>query len=125
MDRNLSAALRSYTRYDTRLTGAMVEEHFNHYKDSPLIHSVDAFICSFPASMCQLWIPFNKTIIFLPAHRYNLGRCTQDEWKELDDDLLRLAGSTNPKHVIGAADSYDLEYLQHYTGLKGGSWVPL
>ena len=50
-----------------------ITENYNHYKKSAIINQVDAFICEFPASMCQLWIPFNKTIIFLAAHRYNIG----------------------------------------------------
>ena len=28
--------------------------------------TVDAFICQFPSSLCEVFIPFNKTIVFLP-----------------------------------------------------------
>ena len=36
----------------------------------------------------------NKSIIFLPAHRYNLGRCSVKEWKKLDEDILKLSESS-------------------------------
>jgi len=55
------------------------------------VQKIDAFICTFPASMCQLWLAMNKSIVFLPAHRYNLGRCTPEDWHHLDNDLYKMA----------------------------------
>ena len=52
----------------------------------------------------------------MPAHRYNLGRCTPSEWQLLDKQLRALAESED--NVIGAVSRYDAEYLQYYTGLK-------
>jgi len=59
---------------------------------------------------------FNKTIIFIPAHRYNMGRCTITETIRLNEHLNMLASMESPKHVISASSKYDLEYLRHYTG---------
>ena len=75
VNKDLSGPIKRYTTHSQTLPSSWVTENYNYYKNSDIIKKVDAFICSFPASMCQLWIPFNKTIIFLPAHRYNLGTC--------------------------------------------------
>ena len=107
-----------YRSRNTELTETMVERNFEFYKNDKYVESIDAFICSFPASMCELWMPFNKTIVFLPAHRYNLGRCTKESWQRLNDHLNSLATMNSPKHIIGAMSVYDQEYLRHYTGLK-------
>ena len=115
----LSPTLERYTTNSMPLTEREVKENFEFYKDDQKIASVDAFICSFPASMCELWLPFNKTIIYLPAHRYNLGRCTKEEWDRLNEHLALLATSSkpHPHHIIAAASVYDQEYMRHYLGL--------
>ena len=102
----------------TVLSEKMIQDNFEFYKNNNHILSTDAFICSYPASMCELWMPFNKSIIFLPAHRYNLGRCSVDSWQRLNNHLQTLSSMNNPHHLIGAMSIYDKEYLQHYTGLK-------
>ena len=102
---------------NTRLTEKMRQENFEFYKTNKDIASVDAFLCMFTAAMCELWLPFNKTIVFLPAHRYNMGRCTKEEWDRLNEHIHALASMDNPRHIIGAESRYDQEYLRHYTGL--------
>ena len=36
----------------------------------------------------------------------------------MDQDLARLSSSVAPKNVIAATNSYDVEYLKHYTGIS-------
>ena len=117
LSRRSDVIKRQYVRHSKSLTEKMVQENYEFYKTDKHIASVDAFFCEFPASMCELWMPFNKTIVFLPAHRYNLGRCTKDEWHRLNEHLYKLASMENPKHIIAASSVYDREYLHHYTGL--------
>ena len=106
------------TRYmNTRLTEQMVQGNFEFYKSDPLIESTDAFFCLFQPGMCEMWMPFNRTIIFIPAHRYSMGRCTKEEFVRLNEHLIALATLKNPKHIIAASSTYDLEQLRHYTGL--------
>ena len=116
----LSPTLKRYKAHSIALKEAEVKENFEFYKNDEKIASVDAFICSFPASMCELWLPFNKTIIYLPAHRYNLGRCTKEEWDRLNEHIALLAASRepHPRHIIAAASVYDQEYLKHYIELE-------
>ena len=101
-----------------RMTEEMIIDNFEFYKNDSGIASVDAFICLYQPGMCEMWMPFNKTIVFIPAHRYNLGRCTIEETKQLNKHLYTLAIMDYPKHVISASSKYDLEYIRHYTGLQ-------
>ena len=116
VSKNMSSVIKSYRTHSTNLTEKMVIENFNFFKHDQQIAKTDAFVCQFPASMCELWMPFNKSIIFNPAHRYNLARCTKTEWDRLNKHLRMLASS--PEHVIAAQSLYDKEYLEHYTGIN-------
>ena len=116
--KNLSHVIdKEFHDANTNLTEKMIRDNFEFYKGNHDIASVDAFLCMFAPAICELWLPFNKTIVFLPAHRYNLGRCTKKEWDRLNEHLHALASMDNPKHIIGAESRYDQEYLRHYTGL--------
>ena len=65
-----SPTLTKYITHSTKLTPDLFHENYNFYKDDKSIQDIDAFICTFPASMCQIWMAFEKAkIIFLPAHR--------------------------------------------------------
>jgi hypothetical protein len=69
----LSKTLKTYIDHSTRLTSKFVRENYFFFKDDKIIQSIDAFVCTFPASMCQMWMAFEKAkIVFLPAHRYFL-----------------------------------------------------
>ena len=100
------------------ITEKMVMDNFEFYKNDSKFASVDAFLCQYQPGLCELWMPFNKTTVFIPAHRYNMGRCTIQRTKRLNEHLYMLANASHPKHVISASSKYDLEYLRHYTGLK-------
>ncbi|XP_062599233.1 uncharacterized protein LOC134260708 [Saccostrea cucullata] len=120
---NLSMELKNYKTHSTPLSEISIKKNAEFYRDDSTFKSVDAFYCSFPASMCELWMPFNETksILFLPSHRYNLGRCNVESWQQLNVKLHRLAKmktDLGSKHVIGADNRYDYEYLYHYTGIK-------
>ena len=107
---------------NAKLTESLVVSNFKFYQDNSKVVSTDAFVCGFPAATCELWMPFNRSLVFAPAHRYNLGRCTKAEWERLNEHIRVLASGTDPKHAIAAQSKYDLEYLKHYTGV---SPVPL
>ena len=97
---------------------SFIKDNFEFYKNDREMAAVDAFLCLYQPGMCELWMPFNKTIIFLPAHRYNMGRCTIERTNRLNEHLHMLSDISHPKHVIAASSKYDLEYLRHYTGLE-------
>ena len=87
--------------------------YFKYYKDDPTLQSMDAFICSFPLSQCEVFSPSNKTIIFAAAHRYAMRRCTPSLWQSTSD-----AKSTSPRHFAAALSQYDAEYINYFTGLQ-------
>jgi len=111
-----SLTLKNYRDANTELTSELITENYNFFKNDTTLQSIDAFVCGFPASMCQLWMSFeNAKIIFLPAHRYNLGKCTLEDWHHLNKQLICL--SQDRKSTIGAMSRYDVEYMRYYTGL--------
>jgi hypothetical protein len=67
--------------------------------------------------LCKGFIPLNKTIIFNPAHRYNLGRCKKEDWLKLNENLVAL--EKNNKLIASAMSKYDEQYMFHFTGRRG------
>jgi hypothetical protein len=82
------------------------------------MQGTDAFLCNFPSSFCELYMPFNRTIIFAPAHRFTLGRCSNESTRLLLEHIKQWAASTNPRHFVAAMGLYDQQYLKYYTGLE-------
>ena len=39
---------------------ALRRSFFNAYRDHPDMNKVDAFICSHPPALCELYMPFNR-----------------------------------------------------------------
>jgi hypothetical protein len=99
-----------------QLNRKLIRSNFNYYRNVDEFKQVDAVICSFPASMCEAFIPLNKTIIFNPTHRYNLVRCTINQWSKLNFNLNILKSKS--KLILSSMSRYDREYTFHYTGLK-------
>ena len=114
--KHVSNFVRTYV-VKNKLTEDMIKENFEFYKNSDEFQKVDLVICSFMACMCEAFIPLNKTIIFNPAQRYNIGRCDQPSWIKLNDNLLKVKSKS--KLVVTAMSKYDREYLTHFTGLLG------
>ena len=82
---------------------------FEYYKDDPDMQRTDAFVCMFPLSYCEAFLPFNRTIVYLAAHRYALGRCsTRARWDRLSQHLMEAASRG---HIVAAMGRYDAEYI--------------
>lgn len=63
-----------------------------------------------------MWLPFDKSILFVAGHRYALGRCDIESRTKLDMRLESMMQSTSPKHIFGALSKYDEQYLEYYFG---------
>ncbi|KNB45996.1 hypothetical protein JH06_0422 [Blastocystis sp. subtype 4] len=85
---------------------------FNHTSHHPLFRQVDAVICMFYPGQCQLFIPFNKTVVFVPAHRFLLQRCSPRSVH----NLMYWMFSNVSNVIVRAASVYDAEYINYYTG---------
>jgi hypothetical protein len=77
---------------------AEVQKRFHEvYQNDPEIHTVDIFMCFHPAAMCELFMPFNRTLIVIASTRYELGRFSKEAWTNLNKNLRIIAA--NPRYV--------------------------
>ncbi len=77
---------------------AIRKQFYEYYKNDLLMKRVDAFVCFHPAAMCELFMPFNRTIIVIASTRYELGRYSVDEWNEWNKNLRIIA--SNPRYIL-------------------------
>ena len=122
----VSDLIKHHTSHSKQLDEQRVYEQFLQYArdgaQSSLMATVSAFVCSFPASLCEAYMAINRSIIWAPAHRYPLGRCSQDARNQLDLRMKmafqRPAPAGWPPHFIAAMSEYDAEYVYHYLGRR-------
>jgi len=98
------------------LDPALIPKFYDSYKNDSEMLSVDAFVCFHPSAMCELFEPFNRSLLVIPSTRYEIGRFAPDRWARWNDNLMRM--SNNPRNVIGANNLYDAEYLRYFTGVR-------
>lgn len=79
---------------------------YESYKNDDEMNSIDMFLCTHAASMCELFMPFNKPMIVIASTRYEIGRHEIHRWKEWNANLERIA--SKPYNVIAANNLYDL-----------------
>ena len=112
----LSPLLQRYNDHSYKLEPAWIFANHKYLKEDKIYKQIQAYVCGFPASMCQLWLPFNNSkIVVMAAHRYNLGRCTVQDWQLWNKQLKILASEKS--NTIAAVSRYDVEYLHYYTGI--------
>jgi len=87
-----------------------VVEFYSVYGGQKEWQSVDAFVCLHPAATCELFVPFNRTIIIVTTIRYDNGRVTIRDWKRWNDVLTGIAA--DDRNIIAANNHYDVKYLQ-------------
>ena len=76
----ISDSIKKYIYHSHPITNSSIKATAAYVaKKAEVFSSVNAFYCSFPAAMCELWLDTDKAILFLAAHRYNLGRCSVEE----------------------------------------------
>ncbi|CAF1242235.1 unnamed protein product [Adineta steineri] len=92
------------------------EQFYEVYKNDSEMNSVEVFMCFHPAGMCELFMPFNRTIIVIASTRYELGRHEKQEWTTLNNNLKIIA--SNPRNIIAGNNLYDAEYIRYFTGIK-------
>ena len=80
------------------------------------MQSVDAFACFHVPSLCELFEPFNKSLIILSTIRYELGRFGKERWTKWNQNLIRYASM--PWNVVAANNRYDVEYIKYFTGIQ-------
>jgi len=127
MDKSLSySCQRTRTCYSplrilTRENGMnppdeIYSEFYEFYKDQIEMNLVDAFVCFHPSAMCELYMPFNRSMIIIASTRYELSRFEPREWIKWNKNLIKI--SQDPKNVIAANNLYDAEYIRYFTGIN-------
>lgn len=71
------------------------KKFYEVYKNDLEIKQADAFICFHPAAMCELFMPFNRTLIIIASTRYELGRFSHEDWTNLNKNFQIIA--SNPR----------------------------
>ena len=77
---------------------ALRERFYQAYKNDSTMNLVDAFVCFHPAAMCELFMPFNRTIIVIASTRYELARSSPDDWNQWNQNLRIIA--SNPRYAL-------------------------
>ena len=98
------------------LDPALIPEFFDSYKIDIELLSADAFACFLPPAMCELFEPFNRSLLVIVPTRYEAGRLQPDRWTRWNKNLIRM--SQNPQHVIAANNLYDAKYVLYFTGIR-------
>ena len=68
---------------------------YEAYRNDAEMNQVKIFMCFHPAAMCELFMPFNRTIIVIASTRYELGRHGKEDWTRWNDNLRVIA--SNPR----------------------------
>lgn len=98
-----------------------IPKFYQLYANDTEMDSVDAFGCFHLPALCELYEPFNKSLIILSTIRYELGRFGKERWTRWNNNLIRYAA--NPKNLIAANNLYDVNYIKYFTGIEP-VWLP-
>ncbi len=71
------------------------KQFYEAYKNDSEMNRVNVFMCFHPAAMCELFMPFNRTLIIIASTRYELGRYWKEEWEKWNKNLQIIAA--NPR----------------------------
>lgn len=83
----------------------------NRSAEGNLVQDADAMVCSHPTGMCELAMPFNRSIILWATTRFEQGR-------ERNADRLSAyirnvrAIAARPGNILAANNMYDVHYLR-------------
>ncbi len=94
----------------------LIPEFYKTYKDDPQMESVDAFVCFHPSSLCELFMPFNKSLIVIASTRYEMGRTPAYRWTSWNRNLKKI--SQDPRNIVAGNNLYDAKYIQYFTGIN-------
>lgn len=104
-------------------------DFYLYYSQSTIettFRSVDAFLCQHAASLCELYMPFNRTMIIIVSTRYELGRGEDENMYghlDLQSDTLfkeryETAGFDEDLHVQQINEHYRKRWSDWNTNLQ-------
>ncbi|CAF3644643.1 unnamed protein product [Rotaria sp. Silwood1] len=92
------------------------KQFYEVYKNDSEMNQVNIFMCFHPVAMCEIFMPFNRTLIVIASTRYELARFSKEDWTKLNTNLQIIA--SDPRNVIAGNNLYDAEYIRYFTGIK-------
>ena len=111
------------------------KKFYNAYKSDEEFEAIDTIICSHPVANCELYMPFNKSMIIYATTRLEFGRYDENvswrktsigksslsRWHEWIHNLRLIA--ENPGNFIAANNLYDAKYIEYYSGIRA-KYIP-
>jgi hypothetical protein len=108
----------------------MRQRFFQAYKNDEEFRRVDLFVCSHPVANCELYMPFNRSLLVYATTRLEFGRDDEfvawrkpsiDErsprrWREWVSNLKAIA--SRPGNMVAANNLFDVHYIEYHTGIK-------
>ena len=101
---------------------ALRREFYDVYRTDAQFLSVDAILCTHAASMCELFMPFNKSLLVVASTRYEIGRHEKERWEQWNANLRLIA--SRPGNIVAANNRYDQEYIRYFTGINDVLLLP-
>ena len=77
--------------------------------------AIDAVICMHPPALCELYMPFNKSIIIYATLNLEMQRENPSRWREWVENVRRIA--SQPQNAVVTNNEYDAKYIKHFTGI--------
>ena len=94
----------------TAIGDTRIRNFYSMYGSQAEWQSVDAFVCLHPAATCELFMPFNRSIIIVATTRYDAGRRSIGDWRRWNDRLALITADS--RNVVAANNQYDVEYMR-------------
>ena len=94
----------------TAIGDTRIRNFYSMYGSQAEWQSVDAFVCLHPAATCELFMPFNRSIIIVTTTRYDAGRRSIGDWRRWNDRLALITADS--RNVVAANNQYDVEYMR-------------
>lgn len=95
---------------------SLIPKFYDAYKDDDEMKTVDAFFCFYPTAICEIFMPFNKSLIVMSPTRYEVGRFGMRRWTKWNNNLLQIANT--PGNVVAGTNLYDVNYIKYFTGFQ-------
>lgn len=103
---------------------------YEHYGEDARFASSDVVFCSHPAANCEIYLPFDKSILVYLSTRLEFGRHDEyvwwrrpligpdarDRWRDWVRDVQTIARSKS--NLIAANNLYDVKYTEYFTGVE-------
>jgi hypothetical protein len=79
---------------------ALRRDFFRAYYQDPQMRKIDAFLCHHACGLCEVFMPFNKSLVVVASTRFEIGRHEPERWRAWNANLRAIA--SNPRNIVAA-----------------------